>query len=391
MNTSVKQSEDYYRHVVHHPTRLQFGENTDVLDIAAGYGFSAFAVRRTDGETLFGTGMNTDGQLGLQQRPSGSTWDIVIYPTPINLPRKEGETPDDLEIKSMSAGRAHLVVVAKSGAVFTLGNNSYGQCVRRIFEEEAYKSSGIINRIDKLAGDDDVVESVECGQDHTLFLMRSGNVYSCGWGADGQTGLDNFDNTSEPQQVEGDIKGEKIVKVSSRADCVLAVNAAGEVFGWGNSEYGQLSESEDATTQISVPRHLKITKGLGKIVDVAAGGSVCMALNDEGDVFTWGYGILGFGPNVEQSSQPRQIPPPLFGRTDFHMDSKVVSISSGVFHMGAVNSEGDLFMWGKNRFGCLGLGHKKDQYFPFKTAVNAKIKKVACGVDHCLALCKPFM
>lgn len=59
--------------------------------------------------------------------------------------------------------------------------------------------------------------------------------------------------------------------------------------------------------------------------------------------------------------------------------------------MAAINDQGDLFMWGKNKYGCLGLGNQKDQYFPFKTCVNAKIVDVECGADHTLALCKSFL
>ena len=33
-----------------------------------------------------------------------------------------------------------------------------------------------------------LVCQVVCGQDHSLVLTDKGEVYSCGWGADGQTG-----------------------------------------------------------------------------------------------------------------------------------------------------------------------------------------------------------
>ena len=55
-------------------------------------------------------------------------------------------------------------------------------------------------------------------------MSQNGRLFSCGWGADGQTGLGHYDSSDEPTEIEGDIKGEKIVKVVCAADCVLALN-----------------------------------------------------------------------------------------------------------------------------------------------------------------------
>lgn len=59
--------------------------------------------------------------------------------------------------------------------------------------------------------------------------------------------------------------------------------------------------------------------------------------------------------------------------------------------MAAVTDDQDLFVWGHNKFGCLGLGHQKDQFFPLKAAVGAKVVKVACGVDHTMVMAKAFV
>lgn len=112
---------------------------------------------------------------------------------------------------------------------------------------------------------------------------------------------------------------------------------------------------------------------------------------EHGDVFTWGYGILGLGPSVDYAKKPTRIPPTLFGKNEMNPNSRVMSISCGISHMAAINSDNDLFMWGRNKFGCLGLGHRDDQFFPLKTAVGAKVLKVTCGVDHSMALCKAFI
>lgn len=35
-------------------------------------------------------------------------------------------------------------------------------------------------------------------------------------------------------------------------------------------------------------------------------------------------------------------------------------------HLAALTNTGDMYMWGCNKFGSLGLGDCKDQYFPLK-------------------------
>lgn len=52
----------------------------------------------------------------------------------------------------------------------------------------------------------------------------------------------------------------------------------GEVFGWGNNEYSQITLS-DASQQVSIPRYIKMISKLGKIKSVASAGSFCVVLN----------------------------------------------------------------------------------------------------------------
>ena len=58
----------------------------------------------------------------------------------------------------------------------------------------------------------------------SIFVSEKGSVYSCGWGADGQTGLSHYNNTGSVGQCKGDIEGSTITKVSCSADCVLALD-----------------------------------------------------------------------------------------------------------------------------------------------------------------------
>lgn len=112
---------------------------------------------------------------------------------------------------------------------------------------------------------------------------------------------------------------------------------------------------------------------------------------ENGDVFVWGYGLLGLGPNVQRTPKPKQIPPALFGRNEFNPECRVEKVACGISHLAAITNNGDLYMWGRNRHGCLGLGNKKDQQFPLRVSIGAHVMKVSCSVDHTVAICKPFM
>lgn len=291
---SIKKQLLKHTAFVQHPSRLQFAEKWDVIDVACGYGFSAFAVKHIDDISLFGCGINADSQIGFHKHlgVTNRPMELMIYPAPIGLPKRSEDCK--IQIKKVAAGRAHLLALAEDGVVYTLGNNAYGQCGRPVVETENYAANQVVHRIEHL--NDEKIVGINCGQDHSLFLMENGTVYSCGWGADGQTGLGHYKSVDVPTLIGGDISSEKIVKVASTVDCVLGLNGRlkiwpsmtvnhqlpfvdkGEVFGFGNAEYGQL-ETIGENQQINEPKFLSFTKGLGKIVDIAAGGSFCMILN----------------------------------------------------------------------------------------------------------------
>ncbi|KAG8195766.1 hypothetical protein JTE90_004773 [Oedothorax gibbosus] len=363
-----------------YPWRMPFADFHNVRDIACGYGFTVFAATNPENDySVFGTGSNSDFQIGYHCIKKDRPLQIIAEPLPIILP------VFNLSSKAVKVGcgRAHTIILTEK-EVFSLGSNSYGQCG---VPEDVKKEKSELKCISRIEGISEDISEVICGQDHTLLLTPTGKVYSFGWSADGQTGLGHYNNQFIPELVKGDIEGEKIVNISSAADCVLAVSDKGDVFGWGNSEYHQLNSITDKQ-QINIPRKLNLN--IGKVTQVAAGGTMCAVLNEKGNVYTWGYGILGQGPAVTSSKIPLLLPEPLFGCNEFNPDAKVTKLACGLTHFAAVNNKFHLYMWGRNRDDCLGLGKHKDQFFPFKVAVPAEVLKVSCGVDHTAVICQSF-
>lgn len=83
---------------------------------------------------------------------------LILATVPIDLSLKQ----PNIKIKAVSAGRAHTLVLTNSDGVYALGNNSYGQCGRKIVENEDYSKLRNVNNI-ILDGD---ISKIVCGQDH---------------------------------------------------------------------------------------------------------------------------------------------------------------------------------------------------------------------------------
>lgn len=114
-----------------------------------------------------------------------------------------------------------------------------------------------------------------------------------------------------------------------------------------------MSERALLVLQLAVPRKLDL--GIGKVRYVASGGSACAAMtglfdflpfiitsslfSESGQVYVWGYGIVGQGPEVTVRSKPSLLPPPLFGANEFESNLKVRSVHAGIMHFAAINSK----------------------------------------------------
>lgn len=85
---------------------------------------------------------------------------------------------------------------------------------------------------------------------------------------------------------------------------------------------------------------VEINFNLSKIIsDTILLAFLCVSKSEKGEVFVWGYGILGKGPKLSESSTPEMIPPTLFGRSEFSPSVAVTRIRCGLNHFAAVTGE----------------------------------------------------
>jgi len=83
---------------------------------------------------------------------------MILAPVPIQLPLKESNT----KIKAVATGRAHTLVLTNKDGVYALGSNCYGQCGRKIIENEDFSKLRNANNITL----EDGISKIICGQDH---------------------------------------------------------------------------------------------------------------------------------------------------------------------------------------------------------------------------------
>ncbi|NXY05947.1 HERC4 ligase, partial [Pteruthius melanotis] len=224
------------------------------------------------------------------------------------------------------------------------------------------------------------VRDVGCGLRHTVFVLDDGTVYTCGCNDLGQLGHEKA--RKRPEHV-GALDAQNIVAVSCGEAHTLALNDKGQVYAWGLATDGQLG-LPGTEESIRVPRNIKSLSEI-QIVQVACGYYHSLALSKGSEVFSWGqnkYGQLGLGYEYKKQTSPQMIKS-LLG-------IPFAQIAAGGAHSFVLTLSGAIFGWGRNKFGQLGLNDDNDRYVPtlLKSLRSQKVVHICCGEDHTAALTK---
>ncbi len=123
-----------------------------------------------------------------------------------------------------------------------------------------------------------------------------------------------------------------------------------------------------------------------KPVDVVAGHGVSFILDSNGDVFSFGngnYGVLGHGDELTT-----QIPRQILGL----LKVRVKKISTGEYHALALSYNGKVWSWGRNDCGQLGRGYESREKELSPNPINEfadpriAVKDIASGDFHNIAI-----
>ncbi|XP_017765568.1 PREDICTED: probable E3 ubiquitin-protein ligase HERC4 isoform X2 [Eufriesea mexicana] len=215
------------------------------------------------------------------------------------------------------------------------------------------------------------IQQIACGENHTIVVTQDGGIYSCGNNDFGQLGHEK--GRKRLQLIPG-LDAFVFKKVACGAFYSLAVNEWGQLFSWGSNIEGQLGLNSKNVMECSP--HMIKTLGTSVVVQIACGMKHALALTNNGELYSWGSnteGQLGLGTHVKYEVKPKLIIT-LIG-------IPIAFIACGGYHSIAISKSGAVFGWGKNTFGQLGLNDTQDRNLPclLQTLQNAKICYGSCG------------
>ncbi|KAL9226627.1 hypothetical protein vseg_002416 [Gypsophila vaccaria] len=250
------------------------------------------------------------------------------------------------------------------------------------------------------------ISSVAAGGRHTLVLSDVGQVWGWGYGGEGQLGLGSrIRMVSSPHPIpciessqrrdrhsgfpqaslSSDGHGVRFpgtyikgIACGGRHSAVITDAGALLAFGWGL--YGQCGQG--ATDDVLSPTCVSSLTGI-RIEAVAAGLWHTVCISADGDVYAFGgnqFGQLGIG-----SDQAETLPRLLDAPSIENVHAKIVSC--GARHSAIVTENGKAYCWGWNKYGQLGMGDVIDRNIPSEVQIEGRVaKNVACGWWHTLLL-----
>jgi len=171
----------------------------------------------------------------------------------------------------------------------------------------------------------------------------------------GNGGLGHGDNTSQPRPALVETlqqAGQRVTQVAVGSRHMFALTSAGGVWSWGHTEYGRCGNGK---RKQPLPEPIELLTG-HHVVHVASGQQHGLAATAAGDVWVWGKndaGQLGVGGSVLMDLNTMEEFPlrlELEGDDAYRFMGAVVAVAAGSNHSLALTRSGAVFQWGGRTF-----------------------------------------
>ncbi|KAH9849864.1 hypothetical protein C2E23DRAFT_341162 [Lenzites betulinus] len=343
------------------------------------------------GHDLYTWGSNRNATLGVGDGNDRAFPDLIslrVSPVPETESLAKRFTP--IRVKQIVMSRLHTVIVTDEARA-NLRVCGFGSGGRLGSGQHTQYSPT------PLPGFNQTVKSVACGQDHTLILTKSGEVYT--WGlnrfsqlgyiVETETGIRSDEPIqTTPRKISGALRGRMVIGVAACKTASVCWTAD-DVFTWGTNN-GQLGYDRSAHPVQIQPRVVtKITK---PVISVSITDSALACLVDTQEVIClWNDGH--FKVNFPAYSFPSEFvayrPPQAANRNSANIDK----ITSCEDTFAALSSSGEVFTFALPSPPEPGANASKSRSIVQPQRVWAlrkqfsAVRDVALGVDGSIIIC----
>jgi len=348
---------------------------------------------------IYSYGDNVYGQLG-----DGGTLGKTNYISTV-VSISQGNILDN--IIDVSAGNRFSLALTNTGKVYAWGINGNMQLGNNTMQDSWYA----IMQQDLT----DIIK-VEAGYYHSSAIDVQGDIWSWGNGKNGELGNYANDNYATPQLVgkniietntnnlvleEQDItnieglvstfnlykeKESNIVYESKDPSKITVNSSTGELVAISEGKTTVLAKevgtSKIGVVQVRILKQGTIPENINSKIEPKSvtSGKHTLLLKIDGTVWAYGqnaYGQLGIG-SQESIDNPVKI--------NFESGIKIVDISCGEEHSMALDSNGNVYVWGRNNYYQLGNSIDTFKTEPTKITNLSNIKKINAGNSNSFAV-----
>jgi alpha-tubulin suppressor-like RCC1 family protein len=327
--SSLDSSQTYH---LNYPSGA-FTNGGDVSYVGTAYTFI------TVGGELWVWGYNENGQLGLNQNGN-------YYSSPVQLPGKGWSNVFSSSYDDTGMG------IRYNGELWMWGDNNYGP----LGQNNQTKYSSPVQVPGTTWAEVAVADNSPAGAS-VFGIKTDGTAWSWGNNLSGQLGQNNRTSVSSPIQ----IPGTTWKQASGCEKSIMAVKTDGTLWAMGGNENARLGLNTPVNSFYSSP--VQIPGTTWNAIETRA--SCSMGSKTDGTIWMWGSnsgGALGQNNRTERSS-PVQVG----GGTDWGITVHTMGSTAG--RIGAIKTDGTLWTWGSNSFGCLGLNQPHPSYVSSPTQV----------------------
>ncbi|KAF8818085.1 RCC1 domain-containing protein [Rickettsia endosymbiont of Cardiosporidium cionae] len=213
------------------------------------------------------------------------------------------------------------------------------------------------------------------------FLMADGSIKAVGFGGAFRNGDPNGSNIFLPNRVNTNFQDIKFIEIFSGTNYSYGLTQGGDVYSWGFNNNGQLGHGNTSNLAIATRIEYFVTNGIkiSKIFNNRwSSGDIYNSyfLSTNGILYAVGNNAWG---QLGDSTTTQRLTPVRVGILENIVD---VFPSANPISVYAIDSNGDLWVWGANNVGQLGLGDITQRNIPVKVDALSDVKKAIGGATN---------